>query len=183
MRTSCLAGWHRTPRCCLYSLSTFSHLRTRHLWQPRCVIESCRSNVPILFAGDRNEEKSLCSSKQSTRLTASHKATRRHHLLSLFFALVFALTIYPTQAHAQIIGDLEAKIPFQFHVGNTKLPAGEYRIHVVDDADPSVMEITSVDGSASAVFQVQNTDANPEPANTRIDLQQIRESLLSCEVV
>jgi hypothetical protein len=102
------------------------------------------------------------------KLTASHKSTRRHHLLSFFFALVFALTIYPTQAHAQIIGDLEAKTPFQFHVGDTKFPAGEYRIHVLDDADLSAMEITSADGSTSAVFQVQNTDANPESDNTEL---------------
>jgi hypothetical protein len=66
------------------------------------------------------------------KITASNKATRAYHLLSFFFALVFALTIYPTPAHAQIIGDLEVKVPFQFHVGGTKFPAGEYRIHVLE---------------------------------------------------
>ena len=102
------------------------------------------------------------------RFTANHKATRGHHLLSILGGLVFALTIYPTQADAQIFDDLEAKVPFEFQVGNTKLPAGEYRIHLVDDTDPSVMEITSADGTVSAVFQVQNTDANPEQANTEL---------------
>jgi hypothetical protein len=68
------------------------------------------------------------STEASNKATATHKTTRRHRLLSFFFALVFAPTIYPTQAHAQIIGDLEASIPFQFYVGDTKLPAGEYRI-------------------------------------------------------
>jgi hypothetical protein len=101
------------------------------------------------------------------KVTANHKATRRHHLLSFFFALVFALTIYPRNAQAQITDDLEAKIPFQFHVGDTKLPAGEYRIHV-NDLDPSTMEITSADGSVSALFQVQNTDANPALANNEL---------------
>jgi hypothetical protein len=99
---------------------------------------------------------------------ASHKATRRRHLLSFFFALVFALTIYPTQAHAQIIGDVEAKIPFQFHAGNTKFPAGEYRIHVLDNSDLSVMEISSVDGSLSALFQVRDAESNSEPAKTEL---------------
>src|ERR1700730_643110 len=101
------------------------------------------------------------------KVTANHKAARRHHLLSFFFALVFALTIYPSNAQAQITDDFEAKIPFQFHVGNTKLPAGEYRIHV-NDLDPSTMEITSADGSVSALFQVQNTDANPALANNEL---------------
>jgi hypothetical protein len=99
---------------------------------------------------------------------ASHKTTRGHQLLSLFVALVLALTIYASKAKAQIIGDLEANIPFQFHVGNAKLPAGEYRIHVLDDSDLTVMEISSADGSTSALFQVQNTDANSAPAKSEL---------------
>ena len=67
--------------------------------------------------------------------------TRRYQLLSLFIALVFALTMYPTKAQAQITGDLEADIPFQFHVGNVKLPPGKYTIHVLDDSDLTMMEI------------------------------------------
>jgi len=63
---------------------------------------------------------------------------------------------------------LTAKIPFQFHVGNAKLPAGEYRIHLLDDSDLTVTEITSADGSTSALFQVQNTDANATPAKTEL---------------
>ena len=102
------------------------------------------------------------------KVTANHQATRPYHLLSLFIALVFALTIYPHEAHAQIIGDLEANIPFQFHVGDTKLPAGEYRIHVMDDSDLSVMEISSVDGSASALFQIRDAETNSEPAKSEL---------------
>ena len=102
------------------------------------------------------------------KVTASDKATRRRHLLSLLIGLVFALTIYPTKANAQIIGDLEAKIPFQFHAGNTKFPAGEYRIHVMDNTDLSVMEITSMDGTVSALFQVRDSDASSEPTKTEL---------------
>src|SRR6266403_6077893 len=99
---------------------------------------------------------------------ASHKGPRLRHLLSLVIALVFALTIYPTKAHAQIIGDLEVNIPFQFHAGNAKLPAGKYRIHMLDDSDLTVMEITSADGSASALFQVQESEANSAPAKSEL---------------
>ena len=100
--------------------------------------------------------------------TASYKVTRRHHLLSLFIALVFALTIYSAKAHAQIIGDLEVNIPFQFHAGNAKLPAGEYRIHVLDNSDMAVMEISKVDGTTSALFQVQQAEANTDPAKSEL---------------
>ena len=102
------------------------------------------------------------------KVTVGQRATIRHHLLSFFFALTLALTIYPTQAHAQISEDLEAKIPFQFHVGNSELPAGEYRIRMVDDSDLTVMQINSLDGSASAVFQVEETEKNSEPAKTEL---------------
>lgn len=104
----------------------------------------------------------------TNKVTASQRVTRRHHLLSLFFALILALTIYPTQAHAQITEELEAKIPFQFHVGNTQLPAGEYRIRMLDDSDLAVMQISNVDGSASAVFQVEEAEKNSEPAKSEL---------------
>jgi len=102
------------------------------------------------------------------RVTASNQATRRYRLLSLFIALVFALAIHPRKAQAQIIGELEANIPFQFYAGNTKLPAGEYRIQVLDNSDLSIMEISRVDGSASALFQIQDAEKNSEPAKSEL---------------
>lgn len=100
--------------------------------------------------------------------TASRNATRRHHFLSFFIALVFAMTLYPAKAHAQIIGNLEVTIPFQFHAGNAKLPAGKYIIHMLDNSDLTVMEITSADGSTSALFQVQDAEANSTPAKSEL---------------
>jgi hypothetical protein len=82
--------------------------------------------------------------------------------------LVFALAIYPAEAHAQIIGNLEANIPFQFYAGNTKLPAGDYRIQVLDNSDLTFMEISSMDGSVSALFQVRDAETNPEPAQSEL---------------
>jgi hypothetical protein len=101
------------------------------------------------------------------KTTACNKGTRGHHLLSLFIALVLAITIYPTKAHAQIIGDLEVNIPFQFHAGNAKLPPGKYVIHMLDN-DFAVMEISSADGSTSALFQVNDAETNSEPAKTEL---------------
>jgi hypothetical protein len=97
---------------------------------------------------------------------ASKKGSRGHHLLSLLIALVFALTIYPTRAHAQIVGDLEVNVPFQFHAGNAKLPPGKYVIHKLDDSYLTVMEISSADGSPSALFEVQAAEANSAPAKS-----------------
>ena len=89
-------------------------------------------------------------------------------LLSLFIALVFALALYPSKAQAQIVGEIEANIPFQFHAGNVRLPAGRYFVHVLDNTDLTVMEITSADGSTSALFDVQGTQATSSPAKSEL---------------
>ena len=99
---------------------------------------------------------------------ATPKRTRRYQFPSLFVTLVLALTIFAGTAKAQIVGDLEVNIPFQFHAGNTKLPAGKYRIHVLDTADLTVMEISSVDGSSAALFQVDSAEANSTPAKSEL---------------
>ena len=99
---------------------------------------------------------------------AGRNGTRRHQLLPLFIALVLALTIGASKAKAQVTDDLEVNIPFQFHAGDTKLPAGEYRIHVLDNSDLALMEIVSADGSTSALFQVRESDANSAPAKNEL---------------
>jgi hypothetical protein len=97
-----------------------------------------------------------------------HKKIRGGHFLALFVALAFALTIHPSTAHAQIVGDLEVDIPFQFHAGNAKLPAGKYRIRMLDNSDLTVMEISSADDSTSALFQVQEVEVSSQPAKSEL---------------
>lgn len=99
---------------------------------------------------------------------ANHKGPKGHHWLSFLMALLFALTICPSNAHAQIIGNLEVTIPFPFHAGNAKLPAGKYIIHMLDNSDLTVMEISSTDGSISALFPVQDAEANSTPAKSEL---------------
>jgi hypothetical protein len=99
---------------------------------------------------------------------ANKKRSSVQRLLPLLVLSVFALTIFAGKAHAQIVGDLDADIPFQFHVGNTQLPAGKYRIHIVEDSDLNSMEIISADGSTSALFEVQESDANSAPAKSEL---------------
>src|ERR1700676_2764291 len=102
------------------------------------------------------------------KVHATHKGAKGHHWLSLLMALLFALTICPSKAHAQIIGNLEVNIPFQFHAGNAKLPPGKYIIRMLDNSDLTMMEISSADGSTSALFQVQEAEANSTPAKSEL---------------
>jgi hypothetical protein len=97
-----------------------------------------------------------------------HKKLRHHQLLSLLITLVFALPMYPSKVQAQIVGNLEADIPFQFHAGNTELPPGKYIIHVLDNSDLTIMEISSADGKMSALFDVRDAQAKSEPAGNEL---------------
>jgi len=111
----------------------------------------------------------MMSTEFIDKAPAIHQSTKRFQLLSFFIALAFALTIHPGKAHAQIIGQLEVNIPFQFHVGNSKLPAGKYFVHQLDDSTmTSVMEISSADGSTSALFEVQSADGKSSAANSEL---------------
>jgi hypothetical protein len=93
-----------------------------------------------------------------------HENGKRHQSLSLFIALFLALTMFATKTYAQIIGEMEANIPFQFYAGNAKLPPGKYVIHVLDDSDLTIMEISSADGRTSALFSVRRAEAKSNPA-------------------
>jgi hypothetical protein len=92
----------------------------------------------------------------------------RQMLLPLFLTLIFAMTFSPARTQAQIIGNVVAEVPFQFHVGNTTLPAGKYLIHQLDGSDLLVMQISSVDGKISALFDVEPTEAKSAPEKTEL---------------
>jgi hypothetical protein len=97
-----------------------------------------------------------------------HEKRTHHQLLSLFIALVFSITMHPGKAQAQVVGNLEADIPFQFYAGNTELPPGKYIIHVLDDSDLMTMEISSADGKMSALFDVRDAEAKSAPAGNEL---------------
>ena len=99
---------------------------------------------------------------------AKQNGTRGRQALSLFAGLVLALTIGAGKAKAQIVGDMVANVPFEFHAGNAEFPAGEYRIHSVDDSGLAVMQISTMDGSRSALFQVQESDASATPTKSEL---------------
>ncbi|HET6142324.1 MAG TPA: hypothetical protein VFE02_02365 [Candidatus Acidoferrales bacterium] len=99
--------------------------------------------------------------------TSRNRTVGRNLLLS-FIALVFTIAFSPSTGHAQISGEIVATIPFQFHAGDTKLPAGKYVIHVLDNSDLKVMEISSADGSTSALFEVEQSQVNTAPAKTEL---------------
>ena len=57
------------------------------------------------------------------------------------------------QAQARSRQELKVNVPFAFNVGNTSLPAGEYRVRIVNPAsDRSVLQIASANGTKIMVL-------------------------------
>src|SRR5271156_1293003 len=87
----------------------------------------------------------------------------KQRVLYLLGFIGVVLGMSTISAYGQIIGQLEADIPFTFHAGGTKLPPGKYVIHVLGGSDLTVMEIQSADGRTSALFEVREAHDSTEP--------------------
>lgn len=109
----------------------------------------------------------MLSNEFTPKAYPNNKSRKYWQLLSLAIALVFGLSIHPAKAHAQIIGELEVNIPFQFYAGDAKLPAGKYVVRMLDNTDLKIMEISSADDSASALFAVGDTEG-PAPRKSEL---------------
>jgi len=109
-------------------------------------------------------------------------ARGKHALLPLFLTLLFAMSFWPARAQAQIIGNLEADVPFQFHVGNTALPAGRYMIHELEGSDLTVMQISSADGKLSALFDVESAQAKTTPEKSELIFNKYGDSYFLSEL-
>ena len=92
----------------------------------------------------------------------------KQRVLCLFGFIGVVLGMSTISAYGQIIGQLEADIPFTFHAGGTKLPPGKYVIHVLGGSDLTVMEIESADGRTSALFEVREAQDSTEPKKTEL---------------
>ena len=75
------------------------------------------------------------------------KVIKRLTILSL--VSMFTLCAAVASANAQLSSPIRAKIPFDFNVGDKKLPAGEYTFSRLSPvSDNKVMSVSSADASA-----------------------------------
>jgi hypothetical protein len=80
------------------------------------------------------------------------KVMKRLTMLSL--VSMFTLCAAVASANAQLSIPIKAKIPFDFNVGNKKLPAGEYTFSRLSGfSDSKTMLVSNLDSSTS-VFQL-----------------------------
>lgn len=80
-------------------------------------------------------------------------------LTMLGLVSMFALLGAVTSANAQLSNPIRATIPFDFNVGEKKLPAGEYTFRRLSDfSDNKTMSVNNADGSVhlfKAIFEAQ----------------------------
>ena len=92
----------------------------------------------------------------------------KQRVLCLLGFIGVVLGMSAISAQGQVIGQLEADIPFTFHAGGTKLPPGKYVIHVLNGSDLTLMEIQSADGRTSALFEVREAQDSTSPKKTEL---------------
>jgi hypothetical protein len=83
------------------------------------------------------------------------EVTMKKHVY-FYFATMILLGVLgvSTQAQSRSSQQLRVDIPFAFNVGNTLLPAGEYRVKVVNpSSDRSVLQIASLDGRTTMMVR------------------------------
>src|SRR5438270_4976785 len=159
------AGWH-----CPH-VATRSKPVVSVTWVEKSLATALRNRMASLthqLLRWRQKRGTLKMFIQTINNSQSRKNAGGKYLLPVLVALAFALTIGPSKAQAQIVDELTVKVPFAFQAGNAKLPAGEYRIHMMDDSNLMTMQISNVDGSSSALLQVQQTDAKSAPAKSEL---------------
>ena len=89
-------------------------------------------------------------------------------LIYLFPVLSAILVVGVSKAQAQVIGELKARIPFEFHAGGATLPAGDYTIEVLPNSEFNLMEIRSDDSHSSALLQTIGVQSKGLPQNAEL---------------
>jgi hypothetical protein len=84
----------------------------------------------------------------------------------LLSMLVFVISMLTAAIGlGQVVDGVQADIPFAFHAGPAKFPAGKYVLQIDWHADLSVVEIRSLDGNYSALVAVRQAQ-NPGTRST-----------------
>jgi len=97
------------------------------------------------------------------------------NLGKMFLALSLLVVAGAVTARAQIESDvtIEANIPFAFIVNDTTLPAGKYTIKSLDINEPTVLELRSVDGQTSVLFNTESAQAEQTPNKSELVFDKI----------
>ena len=97
----------------------------------------------------------------------------RHKNLIVAAAFLATMALTTVAAHAQLVGELEANIPFAFHADNARLPAGEYYLRQAEDMDINILEIESANKNMAAFVLTESSQPSPVPRTSELTFDKI----------
>jgi len=94
------------------------------------------------------------------------------NLGKLFLALCLATVVGGVVANAQVssVPQIEANVPFDFVVGDTRLPAGKYQITAVDENSNKVLEIRSTNSRTAVMFDTEDDQTRGNQIESKTEL-------------
>jgi hypothetical protein len=91
----------------------------------------------------------------------------KKHIFYLF-ALLCATLAGANTAHAQVVGQIVATVPFPFNAGTAQYPAGSYTFQVVNGSNLDLMQMRTTNGKTAALFEIRNAEAKDTPQSTKL---------------
>jgi hypothetical protein len=89
-------------------------------------------------------------------------------LMIMTMPVCLALMLGAQIAMADITGQVDANIPFSFHIGNTTLPAGKYVFRMMNGSDLMIMTVRSADNKYAQEFLVRPSLAPTVPSHSEL---------------
>ena len=96
--------------------------------------------------------------------------------LALAMAFMAAMSLSTVAAHAQLIDELEANVPFAFSADNTHLPAGQYFIRPAQDLGTDVLEIENANRTVSVFVLSENSQFTQPPKASELTFDKVGNS-------
>lgn len=97
----------------------------------------------------------------------------RYKNLVAAFSFLAAIMLSTTLAHAQLVNELEANIPFAFSVDNTQLPAGEYIIHPIGEIENTTLQIENPAKNIGVFILIRNDQFTEMPKTSELTFDKI----------
>lgn len=73
-------------------------------------------------------------------------------------------------AQVNIVPEIEVNVPFDFVVGDTKLPAGKYEITTPDNVSPNLLQIRDARRSTSVLFDTETAETRGDQVEKKSEL-------------
>src|SRR5258706_8383370 len=126
---------------------------------PRIAYPSCVARCTETFVTTEKRRKKMFA-KTTNEGRLNQKPSPRRYLLALSIALLFVVAMYPRKANAQIVGELQANIPFKFQAGTSKLQAAPNLTRMLNDSTLPWLLFTTSAASLYTLFQLNYSLAN-----------------------